>query len=342
MINPYEFMGLTVDSSLDDLRKSYYKLSLICHPDKGGSADAMVVLHTAYNWIKNQLDNVKNQPDAGKDYSTVQKEFDEYVASLQKMKPPTYLETVAESLGIEKADYTLIYDRVFAETGGESKMVSKNMLFDIMLGNLNQIIYESRSNNSEGSIDIPGNLNKEDVLKRMEDDLIRYRDMKPEEINLFPASIPHGYGDLMEHDNMDYKAKYRQDVVMALAANEPIDNLTHLSGNADATVPLKNQFEKREMIIYHEPDNICGGSIGVNNLPEEKKEDYTIYNKGVCLTDYKVAFSEEETDNASSIFSSMISNDPVDVLKAVREVQRDKFYKKVMNSNTSTLELSFD
>jgi hypothetical protein len=62
----------------------------------------------------------------------------------------------------------------------------------------------------------------------------------------------------------------------------------------------------------------------------------------VCLTDYKVAFSEEETDNASSIFSSMISNDPVDVLKAVREVQRDKFYKKVMNSNTSTLELSFD
>lgn len=335
MINPYEFMGLTVDSSLDDLRKSYYKLSLICHPDKGGSADAMVVLHTAYNWIKSQLDNVKNQPDAGKDYDTVQKEFDEYVVNLQKMKPPTYLETVAESLGIEKTDYTVIYDRVFAETDGESKMVSKNMLFDIMLGNLNQIIYET------------GNTpDKEAVLKRMEDDLMRYRDMKPEEINLFPASIPHGYGDLMEHDNMDYKAKYRQDVAMALAANEPINDLTHLAGNldinADANVPLTKQFEKREMIIYHEPDNICGSSIGVNNLPEEKKEDYTVYNKGICLTDYKVAFSEEETDNASSIFSSMISNDPVDVLKAVREVQRDKFYKKVMNSNTSTLELTFD
>ena len=329
MINPYEFMGLTIDSSLDDLRKSYYKLSLICHPDKGGSADAMVVLHTAYNWIKNQLDNVKNQPDAGKDYDTVQKEFDEYVATLQKMKPPTYLETVAESLGIEKADYTVIYDRVFEETGGESKMISKNMLFDIMLGNLNQIIYESNGK-------VTDELTKDDVLKRMEDDLIRYRDMKPEEFNLFPASIPHGYGDLMENDDIFINHKNRD--------NTPLDvnKLATLDINADAAIPLKNQFERREMMIYHEPDNLCSGSIGINNLPEEKKEDYTIYNKGVCLTDYKVAFSEEETDNASSIFSSMISNDPVDVLKAVREVQRDKFYKKVMNSNTSTLELSFD
>jgi hypothetical protein len=325
MINPYEFMGLTVDSSLDDLRKSYYKMSLICHPDKGGSPDAMVVLHTAYNWIKGQLENVKNQPDAGKDYDTVQKEFDEYVATLQKMKPPTYLETVAESLGIEKTDYTTIFDRVFEATGGESKMISKHMLYDIMLGNLNQIIFET------------GNTpDKEAVLKRMEDDLIRYRDMKPEEINLFPASIPHGYGDLMEGNDVFINHKNRDNIPL------DVSKLANLDINADAAVPIKTQFEKREMIIYHEPDNICSSSSGVNNLPEVKKEDYTVYNKGVCLTDYKLAFSEEETENASSVFSSMISSDPVDVLKAVREVQRDKFYMKCMNSNTSTLELSFD
>jgi len=326
MINPYEFMGLTIESSLDDLRKAYYKMSLICHPDKGGSPDAMVVLHTAYKWIKTQLENVKNQPDAGKDYDTVQKEFDDYVATLQKMKPPTYLETVAESLGIEKSDYTTIYDRVFKETGGESKMISKTMLFDIMLGNLNQIIFET------------GNTpDKEAVLKRMEDDLVRYRDMKPEEINLFPASIPHGYGDLMENDSVFLNSRHRGD-----KESPPIDEIANLDLNADATVPLKNQFEKREMIIYHEPDNLCSSSHGVNNLPEVKKEDYTIYNKGVCLTDYKLAYSEEETENASSVFSSMISNDPVDVLKAVREIQRDKFYNKVLNSNTSSLELNFD
>ena len=39
LINPYKLFHLTYKSSLDKLRKAYYKIALICHPDKGGTED---------------------------------------------------------------------------------------------------------------------------------------------------------------------------------------------------------------------------------------------------------------------------------------------------------------
>ena len=57
MINPYDIMNLTPESSLKDLKDAYYQMALLCHPDKGGSADDMIVIHNAYKYIKEQLEN---------------------------------------------------------------------------------------------------------------------------------------------------------------------------------------------------------------------------------------------------------------------------------------------
>jgi curved DNA-binding protein CbpA len=47
-IQPYELLGVTMKSSLNDVRKAYYQLALLCHPDKGGNPQDMQLLHSAY------------------------------------------------------------------------------------------------------------------------------------------------------------------------------------------------------------------------------------------------------------------------------------------------------
>ena len=35
----YELLGVTKDATMDDIRKSYRKLAIKCHPDKGGDPE---------------------------------------------------------------------------------------------------------------------------------------------------------------------------------------------------------------------------------------------------------------------------------------------------------------
>lgn len=51
----WQLLGLTPRSSLDDARRAYYELARIVHPDRGGNADDMRMLHEAYRWVYEQL-----------------------------------------------------------------------------------------------------------------------------------------------------------------------------------------------------------------------------------------------------------------------------------------------
>ena len=55
-INPYNLLGVTIESTQKEVRKSYYRLSLMCHPDKGGSKEDMNIIHNAYLYVKKQID----------------------------------------------------------------------------------------------------------------------------------------------------------------------------------------------------------------------------------------------------------------------------------------------
>ena len=36
LINPFDLFGITIDNTLNELKRSYYNMALLCHPDKGG------------------------------------------------------------------------------------------------------------------------------------------------------------------------------------------------------------------------------------------------------------------------------------------------------------------
>ena len=86
IINPYELFGVTINTSISELKKIYYDLASLCHPDKGGNKNDMIIIKQAYEYIKKQLSNSENrlsleeiQHDFDK-YRNRKKELDELVA----------------------------------------------------------------------------------------------------------------------------------------------------------------------------------------------------------------------------------------------------------------------
>lgn len=85
MINPYDILGLTSKSTLIDLKKSYYQMALICHPDRGGTEADMIVIHNAYIYIKEQLENCNNISS----YEELEEEFNSFCKK-QEETPPSF------------------------------------------------------------------------------------------------------------------------------------------------------------------------------------------------------------------------------------------------------------
>lgn len=302
MINPYEFLGLKVNSSLNDLRKAYYNMSLVCHPDKGGSPEAMVTLHTAYKYIKEHLDNVQEQPDSNKTYEELQKEFDDYIKEQDSMKPPTFLNVVAESLDIKPSDYMAIYEEIKPD-------ISDVLMYDIMLCCINELIRKIIYRDHITQEEAIKKLSKEEILYAIKVDLARYNEKS--RIH-YSASIPEGYGAFMDKSQSDQE---------------------------DTIKPPSRTFEKQEMIIYHEPDRLGGYEIPAGELPiPQKKDDYTIYESSLPQTDYKRAYSEDTLDTASSIFASMCSDDPINIRLAAKELERTRLDEMIRPPERVTLE----
>lgn len=55
IINPYELLGVTPTTPLVCVKKNYYSLALLAHPDKGGSEEDMLVLQRAYEYVKREI-----------------------------------------------------------------------------------------------------------------------------------------------------------------------------------------------------------------------------------------------------------------------------------------------
>jgi len=57
-LNPYELLGVTIDNTPQQVRKAYYNLALLMHPDRGGSDKDMIVLKYAYDYVMEQVEGV--------------------------------------------------------------------------------------------------------------------------------------------------------------------------------------------------------------------------------------------------------------------------------------------
>jgi hypothetical protein len=88
LINPFELLGFDSKNpniSMKDLKNTYYQLALICHPDKGGNSDDMLILQNAYLYIKKQIE-LKDEKATS--FDIIEQEFKNFMEEQKKTPPP--------------------------------------------------------------------------------------------------------------------------------------------------------------------------------------------------------------------------------------------------------------
>lgn len=102
LIQPYELLGVATNSTVKDVRKAYYQLALLCHPDKGGNPEDMRMIQTAYEWIMAQISSI----DIEYTYEKAQQEFDDFVAAQNKNAAslPSFTDVLMESNGLNEKE----------------------------------------------------------------------------------------------------------------------------------------------------------------------------------------------------------------------------------------------
>lgn len=86
LINPFSLLGITTNSTFNELKKNYYNMALMCHPDKGGSNDDMIIIQKAYNYCKEQLQSQELKQTT---YQQLEFEFAEFCQK-QESQTPTF------------------------------------------------------------------------------------------------------------------------------------------------------------------------------------------------------------------------------------------------------------
>jgi len=266
-INPYELLGVSPKSTLDEIKKSYYSLALIMHPDKGGSPTEMHILKTAYNWIKEQITPVETNPF--KDYESIQMNFDDFIKQQDETKPPPLTTILAESIGFEYDTFTQIYDKIFAKySHNPTHFNNKEYIYSIIYCDIhNRYIRDDKLI-----------LTNEQLWEFVEDELTHKWLNNTNYENFIPSSIDHGYGADMQESTQTSNDEYTPN-------NISLDN--HI------------QQEQKEVIIYTEPKDLSEyKNIGltVDKVPI-KLTNYTL-DIPLAMTDYKEAFSDLSDINA--------------------------------------------
>ena len=92
IINPYELLGVDCKSTREDIRKSFKALSLICHPDKGGDAEEMKILHNAYRYVIHQIEFQEH----GRTKEEEEEKFKKFLEEQEDGKLPSFFEIMTD------------------------------------------------------------------------------------------------------------------------------------------------------------------------------------------------------------------------------------------------------
>lgn len=114
-LDPYALLGVTIHSTCQEVRRRYYQLACICHPDRGGTADQMRTLHNAYQFVSRG-----NALTGTSTFEDLQLRFDEF-CSEQTSEPPRFVDIHADVH--QNSDFHSAFERseqidgAFAEGG---------------------------------------------------------------------------------------------------------------------------------------------------------------------------------------------------------------------------------
>ena len=201
LINPFELLGVTIDSTSRDVRKAYYKLSLVCHPDKGGAKDNMDVVHKAYMYVKKQIE-FSDEKDT---LESIEDDFKNFF-EINKIDVPPFYDIWERS---EEAEFLREFNKQFDENkNGSLSYTNATNIFGNGYGEFMEEDEEKTLRNITTTL-----VNNTDTQKQF-DILEKYRDINTkkdlktkfsEEIIIYdePTAVPESYGTYERFDLVD-------------------------------------------------------------------------------------------------------------------------------------------
>lgn len=184
VVNPYDFLGVNESSSMAEVRRAFYQLSLVCHPDKGGYAGDMRTLQSAYEWIGHHIDTVREHGD--ETYEQKEQNFKEFLESQQEEKILSWDEVLLDVLNLKGAGFDELYDRHKVDDDDYTKRIVAHLFFSRMR-----------------HVDV------ECVQDKVREQIMRacIRDMtKAQSAGYYHASIQDGYGSFLQNVPEDITA----------------------------------------------------------------------------------------------------------------------------------------
>lgn len=179
-INPFHLLGVKIDSDIKDVRRAYYKLSLICHPDKGGSKDDMIIVHNAYKYVKKQIEFSENKETL----ENIEEDFKSFFEK-NKMEVPPFYELWERS---EEAEFLREFNKKFEENKEINNLINNNV-FDVFSVGYGEFLEKRET--------------KENSLEKREEELTKpLQNNFKSELVIYeePVNLPNDYGEYERFD----------------------------------------------------------------------------------------------------------------------------------------------
>lgn len=231
VINPFHLFGLNIDSTLSDLKKSYYELSLICHPDRGGDKQQMITVHNSYLYLKKQLSNINHQ-DLSETYQGLEQQFQDFC--LQQTKELPDFGTIYD----ENNDFIYKFNRQFEERHQQLKQEQPNPFQDGY-----STLMEPSNNQVSDNPKYPLSDCEQQIKNSFQQQLIEYQE---------PQTLPDNYGNYLNFnvskiDDFSHQTPTLEMTDYLKAHSEPLElcELKHES------ISLENYMKQRDQQEEH-------------------------------------------------------------------------------------------
>jgi len=248
-IDPYQLLGVTSKSDIKELKKNYYNLALICHPDRGGDANDMVTLYKAYLYVKKQLQFVSKTT-----FISAEQDFKTFYES-NKDIIPSYNETWKNS---EQAAFLKKFNNTFEKQ---------------------QLIHKANTQFNDG------------------------------------------YGDYINDAEIIYEDELKSIIHTFLQQNSIS---TSIINHVFSFLNFDIKIFTTDLTLYEEPESFGTNSVTLSNLDDKPITDYSLNYNSLSTSDYKIAFSENNTININ------LNNRPKTLDDLVKE--RDEQLKSLHDS----------
>jgi hypothetical protein len=307
-LDPYDLLGVSPYAPAPDVRRAYYQLALLAHPDKGGSAADMATVRAAYNYVIARAPATPLAPNAelAERAANAAREFTEFLAAQRTERILPLNEILANAFGLTEASFVADYLQPALDAAAMDAATSaaRNAHDRAAYANVAYQTVVSRAHAQLAAADSFG-CNHSAIIAELTTDFVATTHA-PGSARCFPAAIAGGYGDVMEP-----------------------------AGLMPRTGPL-TPFPERQVIHYAEPDAFvppagprdCSRPADVE-LPAAL-DDYTVHS---ALTDYRAAYTAPEPFPP---FSAAAAGDtaaaPADLLTAYERLVADRIAEDLQNS----------